>query len=321
MAEATKNEQEAQGTPQTAEEDPVQAVLDRYTSYRAEAEAIKSEKDYKGTLTSAMFTALQTLLYKPTDPAYIQHSKAKSEGNPTGLPYATTGVRSMQYQFDRFNDVLGAQHWRTLLHFDKDGTVCKCVGLVGNDLQWARLDDTGRLIPFTVLPGERTQVETADIIAQVEGWGGHKGPTTGLSYKGSETNATKRCLAKLGPAADMYRVDYDLDTLAAMGVIQESSGGGQSRSRASAQAGRQSAQAQAAPQPQMTDQQAATALIALLNEDGVAPELKAKRQETYAALQDLGDRFPGTVKAYELILARKDDERQLDSLIDRAKNS
>src|SRR3990167_8538612 len=69
----------------------------------AEAEQIRGEAPF---LTPKLFSQLYLLLCRPIHPAHIQEV-----GVVTGKPYESVGVRSVQVQIDRMNNVLGPTGW------------------------------------------------------------------------------------------------------------------------------------------------------------------------------------------------------------------
>lgn len=267
-------------------------------SLRDQADAIRKEHGYdgdEGGIGLPMLQALEPLLAYPLDPRYIERTE------PTkGKPYASTGVRSVQVQVDRMNEVLGAAHWRVLYRYEQAGQLCKAVVVVGNDLQYARLDDRGDLVPFTLAdradqgPDGTVMSMTfkAEILAIREGWGGHsRGSAPADVFKGSETNALKRVLARLGPGADVYRLDFDDD----VNLSNEP----EARPVAARQA---PAQAEGPSPEQMLD--------ALLKQDS---PLKPLRNEVARGMVLLG--APVRQRLDELKAAA--DERQLDALLER----
>lgn len=182
---------------QPVSEPPAAAAPAPVTTFHARAAGIREAKGYDGTLTVPLLLELEVLLREPIDPKYIERTPPTS-----GKPYESTGVKSVQVQVDRMNDVLGAAHWRSLIHYAEGGTVCKAVVVVGNNLVDAKLDAEGNL--------ERGD---ADILVVRDGWGGHsRGSGKGDILKGAETNTLKRVIARVGPGCDIYRLDYDLDT-------------------------------------------------------------------------------------------------------------
>lgn len=169
---------------------------------RQQAADIRKTHAYEGSMTAALLSALGGLLYEAMPDAYIEFSP------PTqGKPYPSTGIRSVQPQVDHMNAVLGAAHWRALLHFQDGGALCKTVVIIGDDLARASLDEHGRL-----------QAGDAHVVAVQEGWGGVKrGNTTGDLMKGATTNALKRTLAAFGPGANVYRLDVEPELLGGVG--------------------------------------------------------------------------------------------------------
>jgi hypothetical protein len=161
--------------------------------FRAEAEQVRAGKSYDGRLSMPLLRELEPLLEAPIPPEYIEHTASVK-----GKPYESTGIRSPQVQVDRLNAVLGVGHWTYLTYHTDAGELCKVWALVGNDLHLARLAD-GEL-----------DANGAEILAYRVGWGGHgRGSGRGDLFKGSETNAVKRVLARLGPGCEVYRLDFE----------------------------------------------------------------------------------------------------------------
>lgn len=312
------------------------AVEQQYVSYRKEAENIKAGKGrdgtgevpsnfkpYNGEMTHEILRLLEPLLYEPTPPRYIKHTpkKNKAQGRNEGLPFDTTGLRSMQIQVDRFNDILGLGHWRYLLHYERDGSICKCVIIIGNDLQWARLDENGGLVPYTVIGNE---VEYAYILSDNSGWGGHRAQDGGNTYKGAETNAFKRCAAHFGPGADVYRIDYDPDVLA---IIQGKEGGqGGYAPEAAQPAQRRQIQNRterpADVEPNISPEDALAMALLIRDSDDGSDELRAARVEAHDKMLVLVEAEKVEAHVMLKFLARaKEDPRQLRELVERAERA
>jgi hypothetical protein len=150
----------------------------------AEAAEIRGAED---SLTSDLFQKLYPLLRKPIPGAFIQKI-----GTTQGKPYESTGVRSVQVQIDRMNNVLTPRWWRVLKSYASDGKVCEVTVLVGNGL-WGPED--GR-----------------EVFAEGNSSGGvDRGSTEGNVYKGSFTNAAKPAFARIGPGHEVYLGAADLD--------------------------------------------------------------------------------------------------------------
>lgn len=342
---------EANAALEAAQAAAAEQIGDQYVSYRADAEAIKGDEAYKdsgGKMTGPLYDALEPLLFKPTPPVYIEH-RPKGEGNP----YPTTGLKSTQIQVDRMNDVLGRRHWRTLLFYSQNGTLCKAVVIVGNDLHWARLDEHGELLPYTVVDaGDTKEIREADIVALHEGWGGWKSNKLGDTFKSAETNALKRVLARFGPGADVYRVDYEEDILAtlkgeydrggeqqfdrqAQGRAVQPAPKPQQQRAAQAPAQQQQAQPQQAQQQAAGGQQAATpeeaeAILKDILEEDVPDvqfgegtiSLKELRSQVNEAMLAMPERSRPTVQQRLALLSpRKNDPQQLNDLLVRAQNA
>ena len=203
-------------TPAAAADEPASpdtpAPLNDTVDFFTEANRIRKNAGYDGKLTGKLLRELQPLLKAPIPPKYIDRIP------PTkGKPYESTGVRSVQVQVDRMNEVLGLEHWRWLPHYAEEGTVCRIVVIVGNDLAGVRLDDRGNL--------DADSLEGAEILVVRDGWGGHnRGSGKGDVLKGAETNTLKRVLARVGPGCDIYRLDYDLDAHNSDPVYQPAAG-------------------------------------------------------------------------------------------------
>ncbi|MCA1700182.1 MAG: hypothetical protein LC790_15270, partial [Actinobacteria bacterium] len=197
------------GSPATR----VGSDIDHFQDIRNGAKAIRAGYSdgglYDGRLTLAMMVELEALLEQPTPTQYVKHI-----GPTDGKPYPSTGLSSIQYQLSMMNAVLGGPHWRALTHYENDGKLCKVVVIVGNDLTKAKLTADGDLDP-----GE------AEVLCAREGWGAVKrGSTDGDLLKGSYTNAIKRVLAEYGAAADVYRFEFDDESVGGVGA-----GAGQQR--------------------------------------------------------------------------------------------
>lgn len=195
----------------------VLAEHDRLDDTRGERAAeILSDAGYDGSLTSAMLAKLQPLLDEPINPRHIVTTGPAERGKPI----TTTGIRSVQVQVDRLREVLGASHYRLLPHHTEQGDRCRMHVVIGNDLQWCALTPAGELQPYTVVPGSVANatgavyagVERAEVLAHADGWGGHqRGSAPADTWKGAETNAAKRVIARLGPGAHVYRLDFEDD--------------------------------------------------------------------------------------------------------------
>lgn len=196
------------GDKDTATEAVAAEAADQREAHIAErAATIRERHKYDGTLTPKLLLDLEPLLRERMDPKYIVTTPSMP-----GKPYESTGLKSVQPQVDRMNAVLGGAHWRALYHYEDGGKVCKTVVIVGNDLRWARLDERGNLLAHTDTSDGSM---AADVLVERAGWGGHsRGSNRGDLHKGSETNALKRCLARVGPGNHVYALDFDEDPTA-----------------------------------------------------------------------------------------------------------
>lgn len=126
---------------------------------------------------------LRPLLRRQIPHGFIEHV-----GEVTGKPYESTGVRSVQVQMDRLDNVLGPENWGYEATYSNDGKRCYVRAWVGT---------------------KDAPLYTRD------SWGGvNRGSTEGNIWKGSFTNAAKLALARLGPAWEVYvgAADFDPDT-------------------------------------------------------------------------------------------------------------
>lgn len=291
-------------------------------SYADRAMAILAAGEYSGKLTAELLRELEPLLREPIPDRYIETTE------PTqGKPYVSTGVKSAQVQIDRLNDVLGASHWRALPHYEDGGKRCRVTVVVGNGLEWCRLDEAGNLLPYTLIgaglftKGD-AEVKEAEVLVSRDGYGGHaRGSAPGDVYKGSETNALKRVIARIGPGCDVYRMDYDEDTHSAKPPMEEGSsrqGGGRpangQRGPARVQAG---AQAPAGDASQPTEEELITGIRELLNDSVSGDEVLELREKAHAMMVELN--VSAGRRLQELSGAK--GVRGLESLIKRLENA
>lgn len=241
------------------------------------AAAIFTDARYSGTLTAGMLRKLTPLLREPISPRDIVTTGPAEKGKPI----VTTGIRSVQVQVDRLTEVLGGAHFRLIPHHTADGTRCRMHVVIGNDLQWCRLDRSdanGSLVPYTVLEGT-TVVRESDILVHADGWGGHnRGTAPGDVWKGSETNAGKRVIARVGPGAHVYALDFEDDP-------HDTSKPPRERSQQQRQPSPDVQAQQQSGEPDATPEQYEAALAAVLAQDD---NLKALRNHADEGLQKIG---------------------------------
>jgi hypothetical protein len=162
----------------------------------------------KEVLTPALLDELHPLLREPIPSAFIQ-----TVGRLEGKPYASTGIRSVQVQIDRMNNVLGLSWWDFEEDFEADGKLAKVTVYIGN-------------------PGETP-------LAKRSSRGGvDRGTGTGNRYKGSFTNAAKLAFARVGPGHEVYVGAADLDPDVNEAVAKQTGGGAINESAAKALAER-----------------------------------------------------------------------------------
>lgn len=155
------------------------------------AEALASEAqirmraaEIRGTnqpLSYDTLNRLYPLLIEEIPRPFLQHV-----GRVKGKPYESTGIKSVQVQIDRLNNVLGPTGWSFSEEFANEGKLCKVTArILGKD---------------GVVLVERTSFGGVDYAS-----------TLGNLYKGSFTNAAKVAFARLGPGHEIYIGIEDLD--------------------------------------------------------------------------------------------------------------
>lgn len=312
---ATVAEQRGQKKPAKSEEAPpaeangngAQPEEARYLEHQdlsESAEQIRKQQNYQGVMTGSLLRALEELLYSPIPPRFIEETPPGD-----GHPFPMTGIKSVQVQLDRLTAVLGMEHYRVLLHYRDNGVICKSMVVVGNDLQWCRLDEQGQLIPFTVLaPGTESKqaiVKEAEVLKVVEGMGGWKrGTNPGDTWKGAETNGLKRVIARLGPGAEVYSQDFEDNPRMP-----------EYRPTAADTVG--TPEGTQVQEPGISDEEGETLLAALLAEDHPLKELRA---EANALMEGMPEPPPPALR-YHIIKPRSEDENGLKELVTRAKNA
>lgn len=172
-----------------------QGIADEAALIREKALFTDQEGVYKplGGLSPDLFAELYSLLRRPIPPGYIEHV-----GETTGKPYDSTGVRSVQVQIDRLNNVLTPLWWHFTDEYEQEGKLCKVTVTV---------DVEGNPRSFSSYGGM------------------NRGSTVGNLYKGSFTNAAKLAIARLGPGWEVYvgAADFDPDTDKSAANAQEAS--------------------------------------------------------------------------------------------------
>jgi hypothetical protein len=152
-----------------------QALADKAAAIRGEALDVGPK----------LLLELWPLLRAPIHPDHLEHVEAVK-----GKPYDSTGVRSLQVQIDRMDNVLGPLSWGWRTVWSEQGTLAKVRVWIGPAEPQA--------------PG--------DCLVIREAYGGvDRGSTKGNVYKGSETNAAKLAFARMGPGHEVYLGQADLD--------------------------------------------------------------------------------------------------------------
>lgn len=170
-----------------AEEAAAATTAEAAAEYEAKiaAEALALRAEHDGPMDVRLLEALWPLLKMPIPAAYIQKI-----GAVKGKPYESTGIRSVQVQIDRMNNVLGPAAWWEEITYERDGVLCEVTVYVGNP-------DIERALTALVARSSRGGV--------------NQGSTIGNIYKGSYTNAAKRAFAALGVGHEVYLGTADLD--------------------------------------------------------------------------------------------------------------
>jgi hypothetical protein len=133
-------------------------------------------------MTRELFRKLRPLLRKPIPEGYISEVTAGK-----GKPYPSKGIKSLQVQIDRLDNVLGETHWSWTTEY---------------------LNDAGTLAEVTV---SVLDFSGKEIFSRKARGGVDRGSTTGNTHKGTETNAAKLAFARLGVGHEVYIGLTDLD--------------------------------------------------------------------------------------------------------------
>lgn len=167
--------------PQTLNE-----ALEAEVRIGEEAAAIRSDHVFAGdrkVIDGDLFQKLWPLLCRPIQPAFIQSVAATK-----GKPYPSTGIRSVQVQVDRMNNVLTPLWWWYEDEYSLEGKLCA----------------------VTVFVGDGSHREDF-LLARSSRGGVQQGSSVGNIHKGSFTNACKLAFARLGVGHEVYIGATDLD--------------------------------------------------------------------------------------------------------------
>lgn len=160
--------------------DPLSAAI----AYEAEiAEVAKGIRGDATELTPVLFLELLPLLRKPIPQGFITKTPAVK-----GKPYESSGIKSLQVQIDRLDNVLTPLGWFWLTDWSEDGRTAS--------------------VEVTVV-GEGGHT----LVARRARGGVNQASTEGNLLKGSETNAAKLAFARLGVGHEIYlgATDFDPD--------------------------------------------------------------------------------------------------------------
>jgi hypothetical protein len=138
-----------------------------------QAEKVREEFD-EPLMDRRLFMALWPLLTAPIPEGFLLTVSAGE-----GKPYPSTGVRSVQVQKNRLDNVLGPLWWSERREYSDDYKLCTVTIAVH--------DSNGEAI----------------LTRQAYG-GVDRGNTLGNKAKGSYTNAAKQAFAQIGPGREVY---------------------------------------------------------------------------------------------------------------------
>lgn len=171
--------------------DPIDPLAEAIIYEQAIADEAAEIRGESAGLTAELFMRLWPLLKRPIPAGFIE-----TLPSGPGKPYESTGVRSVQVQIDRMNNVLGPLDWNYSDEYEQEGKLAK--------------------VTVRVFFG-------AEEITRTARGGVNQGSTLGNIYKGSFTNAAKLAFARLGPGHEVYlgAADLDPDTDAAAASRQD----------------------------------------------------------------------------------------------------
>lgn len=193
-AEAEANGKTAMGLPRPGE--GLQAAIEWERGIALAATDVRGDAT---RLDAAMFMRLWLYLQMPIPPAYIE-----TVGRVTGKPYESTGIRSVQVQIDRMNNVLTPLWWWYQTDYEAQGQLCTVTVFVG--------DPSASPVEVSRFGSERPEFVDPGVLTWRSSRGGvDRGSTTGNVYKGSFTNAAKLAFARLGVGHEIYLGSSDFD--------------------------------------------------------------------------------------------------------------
>lgn len=177
----TKTKAAPNGSGPAPEPDTLAQAIAYEEQIAAEADQIRGEQS---EMTPLLFLQLLPLLRRPIPAGFIVSTEAT-----TGKPYDSTGIKSLQVQIDRLDNVLTPLNWSWETRWSDDGKTADVTVHV-----WA---DGGERI----------------LVSRRARGGVNRGSTDGNVLKGSETNAAKLAFARLGVGHEVYlgAADFDPD--------------------------------------------------------------------------------------------------------------
>ena len=180
-------------TPTPLTEDEKTALETAKAHERDIAERAAECRGETAKLDAKLFLDLHSLLCEPIPDGFIKYVPVLEKGKP----YESTGIKSVQVQIDRMNNVLTPLWWWMERAYADGGKTCRVDVYVGNRPRPSKGSGYG---------------VTDQVFAHVTGYGGvDRGSSQGNVLKGSFTNAAKITFAYLGIGHEVYLGAVDLE--------------------------------------------------------------------------------------------------------------
>jgi hypothetical protein len=176
-------------------------------------------------IDKGLFLDLHSLLCEPIPEGFIKYVPKLEKGKP----YESTGIRSVQVQVDRMNNIFTPLWWWFERHYSEEGKTCRVDVYVGNRGKEVSLPGLLQEVPEhgPAKPIEHSVGTTDEVLAHVTGYGGvDRGSSKGNVLKGSFTNAAKITFAYLGAGHEIYLGAADLEPDVNPEAVQDDAEGG-----------------------------------------------------------------------------------------------